>query len=294
MRIRSVAALLVALIALSRTTAAFEAFQNFPPRAYENFDAYPDGYDLSVDYPLVNFNFNLNPSFPPPQAAVVTSSNERYPGIQGKAAEFDVTLSAGAVHSRHDDELMILSPEIFGPLVFRADVYDDGIVEGKRFAFSIRHFQQGVGTQNIIQMGFPFPGGPYSHFVGASFGLPASGWQPYGLPEEMNDRLEIGAGWHRFSAVITMQELIFQLDLHRDGVLDAVDVYPIILNPLGFNELRFGIMSPIAFEQGTIAIDNLIFAPIPESTTVSLAVIGGCGLIAAARRRREGIEAPHG
>jgi hypothetical protein len=241
----------------------------YPPRIIETFDGFPDGYELRNDYPT------FNPGLP--FAATVTSSDVFYPGIQGKAAEFDPVLVPNAVHRIINDELAFLSPELVGPLVFRADIFDDGVTEFKRVTVNVRYQLPGSGAQNVIQVGItPQPGG-FGHMQAGMLFNPEPGWRPISLPEEMNERVEIGPGWHRFMVHITMTELIYSLDLHRDGTVDAVDIVPALLHPIGFNEMRFGKM--LGPEPSFIAIDNLVLRAIPEPATAGLAGMAGLALV---------------
>jgi hypothetical protein len=245
--------------------------RSFRRASSETFDDFPDGSELRLPYPTVN---------PGILGATVTSSDVLYPGIQGKAAEFDPVLVPNAIHRIVNDELAILSPELVGPLLFRADIYDDGVTEFKRAMVNVRYQIPGSGAQNVIQVGITPIG--FGHMQAGMLFNPEPGWRPFSLPEEMNERVEIGPGWHRFAVQISMHELIYSLDLHRDGTVDAVDVVPALLHPIGFNEMRFGKMfSP---EPALIAIDNLVFMAIPEPATASLAIIGGLALSVLRRR----------
>ena len=263
-------------MATAQRAPAIDVPGPFPPRIIETFDDYPPSFDLKTVYPLAN---SANPN-----GAIVTDSS-LYNGIEGSAAEFDpVTTMNGALHRIHIDELSILDPAIFGPLIFRADIYDDGITEFKRVHVDAR-FQPTVGgSQNIIQMGMrPFPGGQFGH---AQLGFPGSPsiWKGFRLPEEMDERVEIGPGWHRFSVMISMTELVYQLDLHRDGTVDAVDIEPVFLLPVGFNEVRFG---KLGFhpEPALVAFDNIRLAAIPEPAAATLTVAGSLLMAAKLRRR---------
>jgi hypothetical protein len=277
MRFTAVAVPLIMLAVLGESAAAFEPPGIFPPRILETFDDFPDGYELSNTYPT------LSPG--PPIGATVTSSNDLYPGIQGKAAEFDPFLTfAPTTHRIQNEELSILTPDIFGPLTFRADIFDDGISEFKRAVVSIRHLTPGSPIQNVIQVGIsPLPGFPFGHLQTAMLDNPVVGWQRFTLPEHMDERPEIGPGWHRFSVTITMAELVYQLDLHRDGTVDAENIVPVILHPTGFNEMRFARLPPIA-EPSFIAVDNLFLGVIPEPAAMTLATVGL--IVLGSQRRR--------
>jgi hypothetical protein len=225
----------------------------------------------------------LNPAFAP--GAIITSNGGLYPGIDGQAAEFINFGQPTTIHVRRDSAV-VLGPTPQQNVVLSADIFDDGM-SPKRITFGVRFFPGTTAPLNLVQLGMPLFSGPfYAHRAIGLFDpvIPSFVWNAFSLPDHMNEPFEVGPGWHRFKATITMHELIYSLDLYRDGVVDAVDVVPGTVHPFGFNDLRFGLMGP-PITPSFVAIDNisLRYVPVPEPASAA-GLIAGLGVAAAVVR----------
>ena len=89
---------------------------------------------------------------------------------------------------------------------------------------------------------------------------------------------DVGAGWHHYTATVTPTQVTITIDLYRDGLrntsrtpdpetqirpgtpgFDAVMVFPIAPNAVGFNSLRIGGPSGVTSAgPGAMAFDNVL------------------------------------
>jgi hypothetical protein len=123
------------------------------------------------------------------------------------------------------------------------------------------------------------------------------------------DLNDIGAGWHRFTALIKPDEITLEIDLYRDGLnnatgepgVDAHEVWPLRMNTAagaagGFTSLRFGGPSGVSANHQAV-YDNIFLMTItppagggsqavPEPAVLGLALLGFAGSIVVCRGRR--------
>lgn len=110
---------------------------------------------------------------------------------------------------------------------------------------------------------------------------------------------DVGAGWHQYTATITPTEVTITIDLFRDGLrntsrtvdpesgvrpgtpgYDAVMVYPIATNALGFNSLRIGGPSGLSSAgAGSMAFDNIVLKMIDVAAPAENADFNGDNIV---------------
>lgn len=110
---------------------------------------------------------------------------------------------------------------------------------------------------------------------------------------------DVGAGWHRYTATITPTELTLTIDLFRDGLrntsrtadpesgvrpgtpgFDAVMVFPITTNALGFNSLRIGGPSGLSSAgPGAMAFDNILLKLVDVAAPANNADFNGDNIV---------------
>lgn len=196
----------------------------------------------------------------------------------------------GTVNLMNLDEPVV--PTATQNLVFSADIGDDAFSANKRLTIGLRS----TAPANLIEMGFynvfalDTPHYGYRAILFESGDIATdplnAGWDTYGnpnidqpLPAELNSPFEVGRGFHRFQAEISLTDVTFSLDLYADGLrndplnpvpgegtpgVDAFDVVPAVTNlTAGYNQIRFGPPSALASSGGTnidaafAAFDNI-------------------------------------
>jgi hypothetical protein len=293
----------------------------------ETFDHYADQAAFEAIWqPTVPAT--LDPTTPPPPYgilipspdAIIPTPNDHPPGLQGKAAFIQNRLNIYAGPALA--EMQTLLPTVLSPIRLSADIFDDGV--GKtRVSVGLRSSSDPI---NIIELGrwngqamdptggvAPTPshstagfayrvinfgplGGPlvqqpnYQYFpLDPSFDRPTDG-------DAFVTPVDIGPGWHRYSATISVNTVTLMLDLFRDGIdnatgLPGVDsvvtwqIEPRMNAP--FDDLRIGAPSGITSVFGAV-IDNIVLErvdPIPEPAALSLASLAAIA-VAWPRRRR--------
>lgn len=152
------------------------------------------------------------------------------------------------------------------PLIYTADIYDDGTSANKRFTAGLRF----SGVANLLEMGMY--NSPNHYAVRAV--LPGPSWVAFsnitddgGTPID-NEPVE---GWHRFQVVLDGSEATFTLDLGSTGTINATEVLSAAWNANGVDSIRLGGPSSLSSPGGGGFFDNVSLVSIPEPTTLALA-----------------------
>jgi len=156
--------------------------------------------------------------------------------------------------------------------------------------------------------GLTVPGYAYRVLFFANPGAPLiqnPGWQFFELPMEFDDpaldhngdgrvgngdgivnAVDVGPGWHRFSAEVTESSVTVELDLFRDGSIDAAQTWDVELatseisdEVAYFNSLRLGGPSGVTANEFTL-VDNVRLEVVPSATApvCDLDADGDCDL----------------
>jgi hypothetical protein len=162
------------------------------------------------------------------------------------------------------------------------DIFDDDTSLDPTFPLNPNVKRMSLGMRdttmpsNILELGVTgsLPDVHYAYRA-VLFGQPAAepNWAGWDMGSELlgQDVVPVnrfrGAGWHRYIVTITPDNLIFELDLGRDGSIDGMDMYDVGLatSPAGFNQLRFGGPSDVTSAGGGVHFDNIrleLFSPI--------------------------------
>ncbi len=161
-----------------------------------------------------------------------------------------------------------IAPSATQNVELTVDIGDDALSENKRLTVGLRAVTP--AAQNLIELGFfnsvsttTAPHFAYRAVLFPSGNLPGTGsWGSFSddaidqpLPPEIDTPSEVGAGFHRYKAVISLTGITFSLDLFADGLLndpldpvpgvgiaglDAIDITAATTGPNGFNQIRFG------------------------------------------------------
>ena len=189
------------------------------------------------------------------------------------------------------------------------DIFESG-GGNERMTLGLRHIDTSggsVATQNILELGLynatatDVTGGTDPNFfAGTGLGYrvilfgevdpsltAAPNWQYFQLPAELDRPTDIddvtnigdiGAGWHRFTALVEPEQVTLSIDLWRDGLrnisrtpdaetgirpgdpgVDATITWPVSVTDNGFNSLRLGGPSGLTSAgQGAMAFDNVL------------------------------------
>lgn len=189
------------------------------------------------------------------------------------------------------------------------DIFESG-GGNERMTLGLRYINTSGGsvvTENILELGvynaaatdvtggtdptfFAGTGLGYRVILFGGFGAPLTAqpnWQYFKLPAELDRPTDtdsvtnigdIGAGWHRYTALVEPEQVTLSIDLWRDGLrntsrtpdaetgirpgdpgVDATVTWPVRVTANGFNSLRLGgpsgLTSPGA---GAMAFDNVL------------------------------------
>ena len=205
-----------------------------------------------------------------------------------------------------------IAPSATQNVELSVDIGDDALSSNKRLTVGLRS----TAPANIIEMGFynvfqPTPHFSYRAILFQSGDITLdptnAGWGNFSedsidqpLPPELDTPGEVGAGFHRFKAVIGVNQITFSLDLYADGKqndplnpvpgegidgVDAFDIVPAVTGPAGFNQIRFGTPSAISSSGGTnidaafAAFDNVSLRLVDIETPTGDADFNGDGKV---------------
>ncbi len=234
-------------------------------------------------------------------------ATQKYPGIDGQAAQFCGSIvpgvcdptGAGTVNLWNGNPLIDVYPTDTQNVELSFDLGDDALSANKRLTIGMRSL---APVENIIEMGlYNDPSGfAYRAQLFFTGGESNPDWVEFGdatkvdnpLDPALDSQEEVGAGFHTYKAVIGIDQIVFSLDLYADGVkndpanpvpgvgtpgVDASDTVLIETTFIGFEDLRIGIPSSLP-SSGTssqpgaafAAFDNisLKLVDIPQITTV--------------------------
>lgn len=166
------------------------------------------------------------------------------------------------------------------PLVYTADIYDDGTAANKRLTAGLRF----SGVANLLEMGMY--NDPNHYAVRAV--LPGPNWIAFdNIVDDAGTPIDNApvVGWHRFQLVHDGTNATFTLDLGATGIINSTVVAPAAWNANGVDSIRLGGPSSLSSPGGGGNFDNVSLAIIPEPTSVLL-VLGATGGLALVRRRR--------
>lgn len=164
------------------------------------------------------------------------------------------------------------------PLVYTADIYDDGTAANKRLTAGLRF----SGVANLLEMGMY--NDPNHYAVRAV--LPGPNWAAFdNIVDDAGDPIanEPIVGWHRFQVVHDGANATFTLDLGSTGIINSTVVLAAAWNANGVDSIRLGGPSSLSSPGGGGFFDNVSLVSIPEPTTLALA--GLAGLCMLGRRR---------
>ena len=167
------------------------------------------------------------------------------------------------------------------PLVYTADIYDDGTSANKRFTAGLRS----ASVANLLEMGmYNSP----SHYAVRAV-LPGPSWVAFSsITDDGGNAINNAPvqGWHRFQVVLDGSTATFTLDLGSTGIINATEVLAAAWNAAGVDSIRLGGPSNLSSGGGGGNFDNVSLVSIPEPATGLLAVLSSLGMVAYARRRR--------
>ena len=284
---------------------------------FDDFESYTTNSELLTAWPV-------NPSTRPDNGTILTTDAlGAYGGfIQGQAAEFCGSVNdgdgqgtcggpagGGTVNER---TFPSIAPSATQNIELSYDLGDDALSANMRMTVGLRGVS-GADTENIIEMGLYNAGTlGYSYRAILFPALPSEpnpNWVEYGdaalmdmpLADELNSQTEVGAGFHTYKAVISVDKIVFSLDLYADGKtndplnpvrgegtdgVDAMDTVPILaVSPFGFTNLRFGIPSQLPSSGGFnpdaafAAFDNISLKLVDVVAPAGNADFDGNGLV---------------
>lgn len=165
------------------------------------------------------------------------------------------------------------------PLVYTADIFDDGTSANKRFTAGLRF----SGVANLLEMGmYNSP----SHYAVRAV-LPGFSWVAFSAITDDGGTPILNApvvGWHRFQVIHDGTNATFTLDLGSTGIINATEVLAAAWNANGVDSIRLGGPSNLSSAGGGGNFDNVSLVVIPEPSTLALLGLAGLGLVAIRRR----------
>lgn len=162
------------------------------------------------------------------------------------------------------------------PLVYTADIYDDGTSANKRMTAGLRF----SGVANLLEMGmYNSP----SHYAVRAV-LPGPNWAAFTLTDDGGNPInnEPVQGWHRFQLVHDGSNATFTVDLGSTGIINGTLVLPAVWNANGVDSIRLGGPSSLSSPGGGANFDNVKLEIVPEPATLALMGLGGIAML---RRR---------
>lgn len=189
--------------------------------------------------------------------------------------------SAGSFSGGNTNTVSVagLTPTTANPIVYSADIYDDGTSGNKRVTAGLR----AAAGANLFEMGmYNNP----SHYA-VRVVLPGPSWLAFSnIVDDGGSPISNSpvVGWHRYQVTLDGTQATFTLDLGSTGIINATEIVPVAFNG-GFplDQIRLGGPSDFSSAGGGANFDNVSLAVVPEPTTLALLGIAAVGL--AVRRR---------
>jgi hypothetical protein len=218
----------------------------------DNFDQYANDAAFQAAWVPTVGNGNELAIAGDVNSAILTTDNDLFPGIQGKAVDhIGATASTPGMVNQFGglDPAFTISPSDTESIYLEADIFV-GSSGNERMTVGLRN----RAPANLLEMGVynantrdpridgpatPTPADPnfipstgYAYRI-VLFGARGEGllvepnWQYFELPQELDratdaDELvniaDVGAGWHTYTATVTPTTVTFTLDLFRDGL----------------------------------------------------------------------------
>ena len=284
----------------------------------ETFDSYAtDAEMLAVWVPTLG-NGSALADFSEEFNGILTNDDTLFPGVEGQALDHvGALVSTGMVNQYGGvidqatglEPAFQVAPSPTQSVRVSVDLFDSGS-GNERITLGLRHVDTsggGVATENILELGlynsagtdnsdppdpnfFAGPGHGYRVILFEGFDSPLTAqpnWQYFQLPAELDrdtdadsitTMADVGAGWHRYSALIEPDQVTLSIDLWRDGLrntsrtpdaetgirpgeegLDATITWPVQISANGFNSLRLGGPSGLSSAgTGDTAFDNIV------------------------------------
>ncbi|MEM8946582.1 MAG: PEP-CTERM sorting domain-containing protein [Planctomycetota bacterium] len=160
------------------------------------------------------------------------------------------------------------------PLIYTADIYDDGTSANKRLTAGLRF----SGVANLLEMGMYNSPNHYAVRVV----LPGPSWVAFDdLTDDGGTSIanEPIAGWHRFQVVLDGSTATFTIDLGSTGIINGTEVVAAAWNANGVDSIRLGGPSNLSSAGGGGFFDNVSLVSIPEPTSLALAGLASICLL---------------
>lgn len=162
------------------------------------------------------------------------------------------------------------------PLVYTADIYDDGTAANKRFTAALRS----ASVANLLEMGMY--NSPNHYAVRAV--LPGPSWVAFSdITDDGGTSIDNApiVGWHRYQVTLDGTSATFTLDLGSTGIINATEVLEAAWHGNGVDSIRLGGPSSLSSPGGGGLFDNvsLVSTTIPEPSTLLLGCMAGLGLV---------------
>ena len=191
---------------------------------------------------------------------------------QGNGGGNAASHPGGTVNSWIGSSFSLL-PSDSQPIIFSADIFDDGASANKRMTVGLRN-----GADPLFEMGFY---NSPSHYVVRVLNMYGNqNWVQ--IPLQPNSPV---VGWHRFTATFTGSSLTVTLDLNSNGVIDSTFVSTGSPSATPFVDLRFGGPSNLSSAGGGALFDNISLRQVPEPSSIALLGLCLTGLVGYRRRR---------
>ncbi len=165
------------------------------------------------------------------------------------------------------------------PLVYTAQIYDDGSSANKRITAGLRF----SGVANLIEMGmYNNP----SHYAVRAV-LPGPSWVAFSnMVDDLGQPIQNApvVGWHTFQMVHDGTNATFTIDLNSDGNINGTAVLAASWNAAGVDQIRLGGPSNLSSAGGGANFDNIKLEVVPEPASLGLMGLGGLALLSRKRR----------